>query len=588
MKLHRKTTFSFICSAWILLFVIIFVSSRLILINSFNDLELTLAKQTSNRVYEFMMSTLRYLPSIAKETSYWDATYNYMNNRDPNYIKQNFSLEGFKEDDINFVAFIDTKENTVWKKGYNLRTGTAIPFPKKLVQMLKSANNLLYKKQDKSLFPIEDNFTALIRTKKQIIFLTLSPIFDENEEEPSNGTLLYAKILTPTFVDQLSKKIKYKLDIQSLPHLKLNQPISDNIQIINPKKLIAYRKIRNYEGRVIGNVAISIPRHLHLQSKQSANQNMLLLLLFSIIGIILMLSLIVMFFRKQESLTRALECFFPKEFIKLLERYDIEDIKLGNSIERNTTVLFSDIRGFSTLSEKMDSDSCFKFINEVWQSITPAINNHNGFVDKYIGDAIMAIFHKQDSPTHAVAAAIGIQKRAEKLNRQRLQRGEQAIKLGIGINTGEMMLGIVGNKNNLRGTATGDIVNGASRIEGLTKAYGCDILIGQGTFNRLDAKQYLIRFIDEVTVKGKKEAIMIYEVYDANDDSVRALKTKTKEAYMEAWQLYQQKHYQKASQAFEDIVSISPNDNAAKHLLNRCNEYLKARQEKPPHSTNPT
>jgi len=165
------------------------------------------------------------------------------------------------------------------------------------------------------------------------------------------------------------------------------------------------------------------------------------------------------------------------------------------------TTMFADIRGFTTLSETMTPQENFKFINGYLTQMEPIIDKYNGFIDKYIGDAIMALF-----PTcadDAVQAAIAMLKKLVDYNQGRQRAGYQLINIGIGIHTGPLMLGTVGGQNRMDGTVISDAVNLASRVEGLTKIYGTPLLITEQTYSSLtDVSQYHIRVIDCVTVKG--------------------------------------------------------------------------------------
>lgn len=164
---------------------------------------------------------------------------------------------------------------------------------------------------------------------------------------------------------------------------------------------------------------------------------------------------------------------FPRVF-KISSEKDIKDVELGDQIQKQMTVFFSDIRSFTELSESMSPMENFNFINSYLKRINPIIRKHNGFIDKFIGDAVMAIF--PESPEDAISAAIEIQLEVRKYNSHRHNNGYRPIQIGIGINTGSLMMGTVGDSNRMDTTVIGDTVNLASRLESLTKQYFCQLL----------------------------------------------------------------------------------------------------------------
>ncbi len=150
--------------------------------------------------------------------------------------------------------------------------------------------------------------------------------------------------------------------------------------------------------------------------------------------------------KQQQQLTAAYQRFVPPELLNLLDKKSILDIALGDQIQREMSILFSDIRSFTTLSEQMTPEDNFRFINSYLSKMGPLVHYHQGFIDKYMGDAIMALFDKEAD--HSVQAAIAMLQLLEKYNEERKQRGWIPIQIGIGINTGMMMLGTVGEQNN--------------------------------------------------------------------------------------------------------------------------------------------
>jgi len=267
------------------------------------------------------------------------------------------------------------------------------------------------------------------------------------------------------------------------------------------------------------------------------------------------------------------QCFVPKEFLKHLGQKNITDIILGQQTQKEMTVLFSDIRSFTTISEDMTPGESFKFINSVLNIMGPAIRNNSGFIDKFIGDAIMALFGK--SPEDAIDAAISMHKTLAEYNEDRTRAGCFPVRIGVGINTGLLVLGVIGESGRMEGTVIGDAVNLTSRIEGLTKEYGVSILISQNTLSSMkNQEKYMIRFIDWVKVKGKDNPLPIYEVFDTDPPELRNKKQKTLELFQEAIAQYQLKRIDKSMDLFEKCIKLNPQDQPAKVYLKRCRDYL--------------
>ena len=200
--------------------------------------------------------------------------------------------------------------------------------------------------------------------------------------------------------------------------------------------------------------------------------------------------------------------FVPHEFITFLGKEHVEEVRLGDQVQREMTILFSDIRSYTSLSEKMTPQQNIDFLNSYLMSVGPVIRKNGGFIDKYIGDAIMALF--PGSPDDALAAARGIFIQLEQFNAIRAARGEGPIAVGVGIHTGTLMLGTIGEENRLDTTVISDAVNTASRLESLTKELGANVLISRETREKL-SKDVPLREIGSVKVKGRSGAVDVYE-----------------------------------------------------------------------------
>ncbi len=277
-------------------------------------------------------------------------------------------------------------------------------------------------------------------------------------------------------------------------------------------------------------------------------------------------------------LNLAYSRFVPRQFLRLLKKDSILDVQLGDQVQKEMSILFADIRDFTTLSEKMSLPENFKFINSYLSRMEPEIVANHGFIDKYIGDALMALFSgsARGSADDAVRAGINMLETLKEYNQHRGNSGYAPIKIGIGINTGSLMLGTVGGKNRMDSTVISDAVNLASRLEGLTKEYTVPLLISHHTFWELeDANKYCIRLIDRVQVKGKSEWVTVNEVFDADLPEIREGKLATLTIFMEAWLLYNQTKFKEAAEVFGECLRLNPGDQVAQVYLGRCERSIR-------------
>ena len=269
----------------------------------------------------------------------------------------------------------------------------------------------------------------------------------------------------------------------------------------------------------------------------------------------------------EEKLTDAYGRFVPHEFLHFLGYESILEVKLGDQIQKEMSVLFSDIRDFTSLSETMTPAENFQFINAYLSRMEPAITQNFGFIDKYIGDAIMALF--DGSADDAVKAGIAMLEELNEYNISRNRPDCPPLQIGIGINTGSLMLGTVGGQSRMDSTVISDAVNLASRVETLTKEYGVSMLITQNTFIELN-DIYDLRLIDRVTVKGKSQMVTVYEVFAADPPELRQKKLETKTLFEQALVLYNSDRCVEATRFFSGCLQINPTDNVAQIYMQRC------------------
>lgn len=268
-------------------------------------------------------------------------------------------------------------------------------------------------------------------------------------------------------------------------------------------------------------------------------------------------------------LNQAFSRFVPRQFLQLLNKESPIDVQLGDQAQQEMSVLFADIRDFTALSESMTPAENFKFINAYLSRMEPAIVENQGFIDKFIGDAIMALF--SGIADDAVRAGIALLHCLAIYNQDRMKWGHAPIQVGIGINTGSLMLGTVGGQNRMDGTVISDGVNLASRLERLTKDYSVSLLISQQTLARLHhPTTYSLRFLDRVKVKGKSQAVAVFEVFDGDEKPLKEVKLATKATFEEGVLLYHQQAFAAAMHRFTEVLHRNPRDTVARIYLARC------------------
>ena len=264
----------------------------------------------------------------------------------------------------------------------------------------------------------------------------------------------------------------------------------------------------------------------------------------------------------------SIERFVPRAFLTIIGKPSIVEVELGDNRRRNMTILFSDIRNFTTLSETMTPDENFAFINAYLQCMGPVIRANNGFIDKYIGDAIMALFESADD---ALRAGLAMLEALDGFNGERHGGRSTPIRIGVGINSGMLMMGTIGEKDRMDGTVIFDAVNLAARVEDLTKAYGVGLLLSQHTWDQLaDPRAYDLRPIDIVVVKGKSRPVAIYEVFQRDAPDLRAAKARTRELLQAGVEALARQDGVAARRFFERGLVAMPADVAAANLLRQC------------------
>ena len=287
--------------------------------------------------------------------------------------------------------------------------------------------------------------------------------------------------------------------------------------------------------------------------------------------------------KHQQELFQTLETFqqfVPEQYLERIAKEGLDSIKIGVGEKETATILFSDIRSFTTISEQLMPQEVFEFLNEYLERMEPAIMEHQGFIDKFIGDAIFAIFNDPKLTDNqeaelAVLAAIEMKKALKLYNQDRINAGKGPIQAGIGINTGDVMMGTIGTQHRMQSTVIGDAVNLASRIEGLTKTYQTQILISAYTYKLLPKQErFLIREVDTVRVKGKRESVTLYEVYNEDPPEIIEKKQKIAKMLFQGLSASYQQDWQRAQEYFEICLKSFSEDIVANIHYQRCQKYI--------------
>ena len=272
-------------------------------------------------------------------------------------------------------------------------------------------------------------------------------------------------------------------------------------------------------------------------------------------------------FRKQVQLTEAYQRFVPEQLLESLDKKSILDVKLGNQVQKEMTILFSDIRSFTNISEKLEPAENFKFVNDYLAAVVPSIRKYDGYVDKYIGDAIMALFTKKSSD--AVYSAIDMLSKLDKLNKRRVKEGLPNISIGIGINTGSVMLGTLGVPDRMEGSVISDTVNLSARLEELTKFYKVPLIVSSETEKMLP-HSILRREIDEIEIKGKTNKTRIFEVFHWETKKIRDKKVALASVFNKALNFFRENDFKNCKIQLREYEKQLEGDPILNLYLERC------------------
>jgi signal transduction histidine kinase/class 3 adenylate cyclase len=264
--------------------------------------------------------------------------------------------------------------------------------------------------------------------------------------------------------------------------------------------------------------------------------------------------------------------FVPYEFLRSIGRDTITEVELGDHVKKEVTVLFSDIRDYTTLSEKMSPEENFRFVNAFVGRMGPIIHDHHGFVNQYLGDAIMAIFPVKIDDS--LKAAINMLIECRNYNQQRLKDGWLPLTIGIGLHSGPLIMGIIGDSKRNDPATISDTVNIASRMEGLTKLYGANLIISEAVYDHLsEPVKQNIRYLGKVQVKGKEKAIGAYECFAGDPADTINLKLKHVDLWNNGLENFLKKEFAEAAAIFDRIIKFNPQDQPARYFKTQAAKY---------------
>lgn len=267
-----------------------------------------------------------------------------------------------------------------------------------------------------------------------------------------------------------------------------------------------------------------------------------------------------------QTIHHAAQRFVPTEFLTALGYEAITETRYGDQVQRMGTVLFSDIRNYTTIAEQLSPEETFHFLNAYYSRMGPVIRENHGFINQFVGDGIMALF--LESSDDAVRASIGMIHALQTYNIARQARGFMPIAIGMGLHTGQLMMGIIGDGLRMDAGLVSDTVNTAARMEGLTKLTGSSILLTEDSYLAMkNPDQFSIRYLGRVNVKGKEKSTAIYDCLDILEEEIRQVRLAVAESISEAFSLFEDKKFDQAMSIYQELLRRDPEDKAVQFLL---------------------
>lgn len=275
-----------------------------------------------------------------------------------------------------------------------------------------------------------------------------------------------------------------------------------------------------------------------------------------------------MLHERQLALLRAIERFVPTRLLELIGSVDVTCTQVGDHASREMTVVFADLRGFTTLAERLTPQETFTFLNDFFGQLVPVIHSHGGVVDKYLGDGIMALF--PGSPEEAVLAGIAMIEKTRSFAESHPALPASP-RLGVGVHIGQMTLGLLGAADRIEFTAVSDSVNITSRVERLTRTYDADLLITRDVLDRLpESLRANCRILGQVEIRGKHRQVEIFEVFSTDPEPLRRRKMASQAPLMEVVGLMKTAAWENARAKLAELALVLPGDRALSVLDHHC------------------
>lgn len=278
--------------------------------------------------------------------------------------------------------------------------------------------------------------------------------------------------------------------------------------------------------------------------------------------------------KEKKMLKGAFGSYVSPDIVKQILKKGSE-LQLGGE-KKELTVLFSDIRGFTTYSEKLDPQELVRILNYYLERMSEVIFKNKGTIDKFIGDAIMAIFgapvEQEDHAIRSCQTAVDMKTELVKINEYEVKGGREKLRIGIGINTGEMTVGNIGSRKRFDYTVIGDAVNLAARLEGLTKFFGVEILASEYTVNLVGMDRFLFRELASVKVKGKDKPVIVYELiseYDRRHEVESWL-----QPFNEGIKAFKAQQFETAKKQFEQVNVLRGQDLTSQYYIGQCDQCI--------------
>jgi adenylate cyclase len=245
------------------------------------------------------------------------------------------------------------------------------------------------------------------------------------------------------------------------------------------------------------------------------------------------------------------------------------------------TVLFLDVRGFTSLAERLGSETSVKILGELFQNLVPMISAHDGYIDNFSGDSFMAVFEGEESSIKAAAAAVQVQRWILSRLAEKSSADFEHLRVGIGINTGPVVYAAIGSQERMTSTVMGDHVNLSARIEKLTKSFHSQVLISASTHDRLDpvTRESACRLVDNLRVRGRSQPVQVFELFSGDPEPILRKKLEIRRTFLSGIEAYSERKFVEALERFRHCLAVYPQDAVAMEYVRRCRYFLKVRPE---------